>query len=714
MLMIKNAYFCVAKVKTWTPEGKFYLILTGTNRLEGTFGVTRTMSGMDHNCDIYQLANRLMNISESIDDENGDISGKIDHINPALWKGDVCVSNVLLITSWNLGRQRVEQEFETLGLPQALHALESWHDVDMAFLFGGGFRLWEDDLEEGEEGDCENDMAQDQITDVSSNSLAEVISGDMDLEDHMATQACNKHSPFIELNGKKIHKAKVLREFFKYSMSPGSTDRLKHVAGLSCFSISTTGSSTTVLGHDESVLGNNCLCIGDPAVTLIRSSNHIFLTVIHVSQILIDSCTTFKTPVNMLVEPIVEVQFQILCLSKLALDSQSADDELRPPYDWTWNSQYIEVLAKTRGAFIQPVSPCISTKTLGKPTYLFKMSELCVLALSLFSSIPHDQHSILPVIKQQDSFPYCTSGKAAFVCEFDGSTTLSMADTDICPKCHPPLILDRTKPLKVIEHIGAHLLFDPTIDKAEEYCGLCFCLSLLCLFHFHKGKNHNSLWQIDIKRSLCPNLIDKGFSYGPASISLPNSPCTNVPMCCPHCPESASLVWKYSMTAHYTKNHPLASFPESIADGFVIGQAECTGLHVIWANQHKKKRMLVFLNLRYFRSIIPHSEKAYVQSGLEDGLDGPFSEDEHVQLDKSETEEQETIMITGEGSTPTASAPLTHPVATSKDNPEIDKAGHETEAPPCSESLLETTATENLFASHEMTVDTFTLDGAPT
>lgn len=182
MLMIKNAYFCVAKVKTRTPEGKFYLILTGTDRLEGTFGVTRTMSGTDHNCDVYQLSNRLTNIAEcaiilsehrewdraprrlklqAITDENGDISAKIDHINPASWKGDVYVSNVLPITSWNHGRQRVEQEFVALDVAQALCALELRHDVDMAFPFGGGFRPWEDNSEEGEEG--EGDVAHDQI-----------------------------------------------------------------------------------------------------------------------------------------------------------------------------------------------------------------------------------------------------------------------------------------------------------------------------------------------------------------------------------------------------------------------------------------------------------------------------------------------------------------------------------------------------------------------
>ena len=99
-----------------------------------------------------------------------------------------------------------------------------------------------------------------------------------------------------------------------------------------------------------------------------------------------------------------------------------------------------------------------------------------------------------------------------------------------------------------------------------------------------------------------------------------------------------------------------------------------------------------------------------MQPRLEDSSDGPFSEDECVQSDKSESE-GEQLMITGESSTPTASAPLTH----ATEDPEIDKAiAHETEASLCHESLLESTATENLFASNEMAADAFTLDAAPT
>src|ERR1700677_1736686 len=59
VLLVKNAYFCVAKVKICIPDGKFYLILNGTNRLESTFGMVRTMVGNDANADILTLGHRL-------------------------------------------------------------------------------------------------------------------------------------------------------------------------------------------------------------------------------------------------------------------------------------------------------------------------------------------------------------------------------------------------------------------------------------------------------------------------------------------------------------------------------------------------------------------------------------------------------------------------------------------------------------------------------
>ena len=59
ILLVKNAYFCVAKTKVSSSNSKFWIILLGTDRLESTFGLVRSMVGTDKNADILQLGTRL-------------------------------------------------------------------------------------------------------------------------------------------------------------------------------------------------------------------------------------------------------------------------------------------------------------------------------------------------------------------------------------------------------------------------------------------------------------------------------------------------------------------------------------------------------------------------------------------------------------------------------------------------------------------------------
>jgi hypothetical protein len=129
---VKNTYFCVAKAKIRNPDGNFYIILNGTDRLESTFSVVRTMVGNDANADILTLGYRLTHaveclniISEhpvwdrgprrlhlrGIEDSNGDVRSKCDHITPESWEGNVNVQNISLVTAWNLGRQTLASEF---------------------------------------------------------------------------------------------------------------------------------------------------------------------------------------------------------------------------------------------------------------------------------------------------------------------------------------------------------------------------------------------------------------------------------------------------------------------------------------------------------------------------------------------------------------------------------------------------------------------------
>jgi len=140
ILMVKNAYFCVAKAKIRNPTGSFWLILLGTDRLETSFGIVRSMVGTDANADMSSLTTRLSHSVEclnifskhpewdrgprrlklpAIEDSNGDIVSAVDHINTTSWKGDVRLEHVTPITAWNEGRRMVEDDLPFLGL--AMH-----------------------------------------------------------------------------------------------------------------------------------------------------------------------------------------------------------------------------------------------------------------------------------------------------------------------------------------------------------------------------------------------------------------------------------------------------------------------------------------------------------------------------------------------------------------------------------------------------------------
>ncbi|KAF8177490.1 hypothetical protein K438DRAFT_2181594, partial [Mycena galopus ATCC 62051] len=129
MIMIKNVYFCVAKAKVDTPDGKFWLCLLGTDRLEIFFGLIRTAIGTDANIDLLQLASCGTHATEvqailSLHPEwdhtpqriklpavasTGELDSKVDHINPASCTGNLLVDDVNCLTSWRMGRRHAEE-----------------------------------------------------------------------------------------------------------------------------------------------------------------------------------------------------------------------------------------------------------------------------------------------------------------------------------------------------------------------------------------------------------------------------------------------------------------------------------------------------------------------------------------------------------------------------------------------------------------------------
>ena len=155
-IMIKNVYFCVAKTKIDNPNGKCWIIVIGTDRLEDKFRIVRIMTGNDTSVDILQLGIRLTGITEvsaifaqhpewdrsprrlklpALSKDGLDIHKGVDHINPASWRGNVEVSKVNLQTCWMLGRREVDK-IPCLGKVLADLEAEKNPEVNMLQPFG--------------------------------------------------------------------------------------------------------------------------------------------------------------------------------------------------------------------------------------------------------------------------------------------------------------------------------------------------------------------------------------------------------------------------------------------------------------------------------------------------------------------------------------------------------------------------------------------------
>ena len=123
-----------------------------------------------------------------------------------------------------------------------------------------------------------------------------------------------------------------------------------------------------------------------------------------------------------------------------------------------------------------------------------------------------------------------------------------------CPKCQPTIKFNPSNQHYVIEHIGAHILHDTSVDCSSEPCELHLCPAPLCKIILKKAKGHTGKLAIDMESSSCPNLIK--FSITNVATYFETSPCTNHPMRCPYCPKLNLAVWSYNFHHHLLRSHP--------------------------------------------------------------------------------------------------------------------------------------------------------------
>jgi hypothetical protein len=621
MIMIKNAFFCFAKVKVDTPLGKFFLILLGTDRLETLFGILRTMMGNDANADILQLATRITGTTEvanilashpewdktprrlkypSVSREGRvvELSDRSDHVSPATLNGDVTVPFVTAIVPWKMGRKRVEDDDEIMAvLRDEVELLnkdcsESPGTINILAPFGKLLITQPLDQNDNEDDDdfwCGPiEESGSDINRIAGAGFSHEVE-DTVMEEVEAEEASGETTPkfvryIVTKEGAKLNKAHALALRIRDTKSSSSTDCLRRVQQVSRFAM-----TPTVEGV-ESVFGAPSLLVGDPIASMIRCEGKVFLAVGEVISISISNNAVEEVALELLSEDIVTITYQVVHLTPAA----ELDD---PTLENDWRSRRRMNGAPTQctvpGRLVQSINPTVVKPKDGpsKSFYLFNSTILLNLAAHLMESSSLADGRKIPNLARSPVFPYLFEGRACFAMELDSRETLPAED--VCPACEKPTPIDITNPQMVLAHMGAHVLFDPRYQHVSEPCRLCLSPAPMCHFTLMKGKGADYGMQIDMKNSRCIHL-GKKFSYHIASESTRTSPCSNVPVRCPLCDPKALCVWRYHLRDHFLKKHQSGSLKDYLERmGWKLGEEERKRMKRVWKDRYKitKKRV---------------------------------------------------------------------------------------------------------------------------
>ena len=439
MIMVKNVLFCVAKAKVDDPDGEFWVILLGTDRLEELFGILRTMVGNDANLDILQLVSRLSGTTEvanilakypqwdrsprrlklpALSRESQELPDGADQIKPASWRGNVKLKDVSLQTSWNRGRRIIEQECEVLN--HVLDCLDKLDDIDILSPFGAllfDAPLADDDIDESLEAPVVASRIN-EIIDTGHDKDMRV-----DIEDELAAELALSHTTDsdaserkfdskILINGAEKSKACALKDFTKYCQHAGSTDRLKRVQAIPRF-VDTKNAHN--LNHIY-LLGSHIddtdhIIISDPISTLIRVENNFWLCLGEINGLRIDGQPVDYISFEMLAEGTVSASYQMLGLRPATL---AEDPDGR--HDWR-TYMMTEQSFTVPGHLIQSLNPTTSKTHLTIPFYLLESTVLVALAASLFQSLTISDLKNVPKLAPTKEYPYRQGSGKLFITE---------------------------------------------------------------------------------------------------------------------------------------------------------------------------------------------------------------------------------------------------------------------------------------------------------
>ena len=308
------------------------------------------------------------------------------------------------------------------GWTAPFDAMEKGEGFDIFCPFSRKKMILMDGLMEGERNkdDDEMDVCAPEPDGPSGEPLQHLL-GDTDvpyepdLEDMAAEELTHlkaskhKYEAFLNIDGevgssRSQHKASILCIFSDNNAN--STDRLKWVQDLSRFNESGSGLGFGDLSDPQEPKLN----IQDPAATLVRSKNLIWLAVVQIVDIRLDHLGLQSLPTRLLGQPNIQLRVQLMCLAPVKLGEENENG------DWEWTGRF-ESLTGTNSTFevdsnwIQLLNPATSPPTrqgnVNLMTYRFLSAEIVAVAHLLHEKI-RSQFDRLPTVAWSETFPYRT------------------------------------------------------------------------------------------------------------------------------------------------------------------------------------------------------------------------------------------------------------------------------------------------------------------
>lgn len=302
-VMVKNAFFYLARQLLMDPDLPVLLMLTGDDRLENLFGKVRMLGAHNCNVDLKTLMDRLASamdlcrlftVHPSWDQGHRRLNYSrlehCDHLKPGAWKGKLIARDCDPKSTWFAGRDRaaiileryhVSANFTSAFLPENVDMLRPFPDglypgistnPDPSVSSVSPQSLLE--THEPTDGDDEglDDEPEGEI-DVNMDDLLDEPPAPPELE-------ARAGDDWIEFEGNNYHKSSLLRIIFCADFLRKSKERLDRVRA---YTIDFRKPSTE--GSDDALLGVSLFMLGDLFTALVRTGQSVALAVLQATGI---------------------------------------------------------------------------------------------------------------------------------------------------------------------------------------------------------------------------------------------------------------------------------------------------------------------------------------------------------------------------------------------------------------------------------------------